>query len=83
MKNSENDVEGQLQAIEILPARASTEYKAPFLKLVLNCLNLAKTIIIVIKLTYCRLFTMVLHCLLSHLKASFHLFTAQHCKEWN
>lgn len=26
--------------------------------------------------------THVLHCLLSHLKASFHLFTAQHSKEW-
>lgn len=25
---------------------------------------------------------MFLHCLLSHLKASFHLFTAQHSKEW-
>lgn len=35
MKNSENGVEGQLQAIEIHPARACTEYKAPFLKLVL------------------------------------------------
>lgn len=45
--------------------------------------NLTKTIMIVIKLTYCRLFTMFLHCLLSHLKASFHLFTAQHSKEWN
>lgn len=26
---------------------------------------------------------MLLHCLLSHFKASFHLFTAQHSKEWN
>lgn len=25
---------------------------------------------------------MFLHCLLSHFKASFHLFTAQHSKEW-
>lgn len=26
--------------------------------------------------------TMFLHCLLSHFKASFHLFTAHHSKEW-
>lgn len=40
-------------------------------------------VMIDIKLTYCRLFTMFLHCLLSHLKASFHLFTAQQRVELN
>lgn len=43
----------------------------------------SKTIVNAISLTYCRLFAMFLHCLLCHLKASFHLFTAQHSKEWN
>lgn len=36
-----------------------------------------------IKLTCCMFITMFLHCLLSHFKASFHLFTAQHSKKWN
>lgn len=34
------------------------------------------------KLTCCMFITMLLHCLLSHFKASFHLFTAHHSKEW-
>lgn len=35
-----------------------------------------------IKLTCCMFITLFWHCLLSHFKASFHLFTAQHSKEW-
>lgn len=69
-------MEHHLKAIEILPLKVSTEYRAPIFKSLFEYLNLAKTIINV-KLTYCRLFKMILHCLLSHLKASFHLFTAQ------
>lgn len=44
-------------------------------------INLVKRTI-TMKLTCCVFITMFLHCLLSHLKASFHLFTAQHSKEW-